>query len=493
MPSGRNCSIRCRMPATSVPWSSPRRWSRRDLRHDRDLRAFDRLLEALDGAGLDERLVVQHGESPIRPAGAECVDFLPFDELVEHMRDRAGRRDACGRRVDPGRADQREAPDRRPATRTLRRRRRRPSARARRATRRRRPRDRRARARSAAEHAPRAAVSTDAPRSFRATRSRPTCVRMSPLASPHELRALLQPDARQGRAWTALERRVAIRAPAASNHRGRHPRATALSARLRDRRDGDRLLGAGPDLQRPRARGGARAAGRADRGGPLDRLLDEPWSRRVLRSGRDPARRADRGPLRRAAGSVALRGPLVHLRAHLGRHHAGRLALARARLPSSRAEADGRRAGGGRGRDRTRCSRLRAVGDHRPAGGGCGRLHDSHLVLLAVAPALRLLAQQPERPRAVRRERLQLPDPVLRQPQRRQHAGRQIPRGGLARRLHHRLQPDAASLQSDRVSAAGGAVPGLLADAAGYEAARRGVARRSIGWSEQSRSRRCWG
>ena len=47
---------------------------------------FDRLLEALDGAGLDERLVVQHGESPVRPAGAECVDFLPFDELVEHMR-----------------------------------------------------------------------------------------------------------------------------------------------------------------------------------------------------------------------------------------------------------------------------------------------------------------------------------------------------------------------------------------------------------------------
>ena len=37
---------------------------------------FDRLLEALDGAGLDERLVVQHGESPIRPAGAECVDFF---------------------------------------------------------------------------------------------------------------------------------------------------------------------------------------------------------------------------------------------------------------------------------------------------------------------------------------------------------------------------------------------------------------------------------
>jgi UDP-N-acetylglucosamine transferase subunit ALG13 len=47
---------------------------------------FDRLLEALDGLELDERLVVQHGESPVRPWGAECVAFLPFDELVEHLR-----------------------------------------------------------------------------------------------------------------------------------------------------------------------------------------------------------------------------------------------------------------------------------------------------------------------------------------------------------------------------------------------------------------------
>jgi UDP-N-acetylglucosamine transferase subunit ALG13 len=47
---------------------------------------FDRLLEALDGIELDERLVVQHGESRVRPWGAECVAFLPFDELVEHLR-----------------------------------------------------------------------------------------------------------------------------------------------------------------------------------------------------------------------------------------------------------------------------------------------------------------------------------------------------------------------------------------------------------------------
>jgi len=47
---------------------------------------FDRLLTALDGLELDERLVVQHGASPVRPRGAECVDFLPYAELVSLMR-----------------------------------------------------------------------------------------------------------------------------------------------------------------------------------------------------------------------------------------------------------------------------------------------------------------------------------------------------------------------------------------------------------------------
>lgn len=43
---------------------------------------FDRLLEAV--SGLDrggERILVQHGSSKVKPEGAECVDFLPFEQL----------------------------------------------------------------------------------------------------------------------------------------------------------------------------------------------------------------------------------------------------------------------------------------------------------------------------------------------------------------------------------------------------------------------------
>lgn len=47
---------------------------------------FDRLLAALDALPGGEELVVQHGPSPLRPAGAACVDFLPFGGLVEHVR-----------------------------------------------------------------------------------------------------------------------------------------------------------------------------------------------------------------------------------------------------------------------------------------------------------------------------------------------------------------------------------------------------------------------
>jgi UDP-N-acetylglucosamine transferase subunit ALG13 len=42
---------------------------------------FDRLLHAVDSIGTDEELVIQHGPSRVRPAGATCVSFLPFDEL----------------------------------------------------------------------------------------------------------------------------------------------------------------------------------------------------------------------------------------------------------------------------------------------------------------------------------------------------------------------------------------------------------------------------
>jgi UDP-N-acetylglucosamine transferase subunit ALG13 len=47
---------------------------------------FDRLLHAFEWGPLDEELVVQHGPSPIRPRGATCVDYLPYDELGATVR-----------------------------------------------------------------------------------------------------------------------------------------------------------------------------------------------------------------------------------------------------------------------------------------------------------------------------------------------------------------------------------------------------------------------
>jgi beta-1,4-N-acetylglucosaminyltransferase len=47
---------------------------------------FDRLLEGVHALNLDEELVVQHGPSAIRPRGAECHEFLAFDQVVEFMR-----------------------------------------------------------------------------------------------------------------------------------------------------------------------------------------------------------------------------------------------------------------------------------------------------------------------------------------------------------------------------------------------------------------------
>jgi len=47
---------------------------------------FDRLLRVLDRMPGNEALVVQHGPSAIRPAGAHCVPFLPLEELTELVR-----------------------------------------------------------------------------------------------------------------------------------------------------------------------------------------------------------------------------------------------------------------------------------------------------------------------------------------------------------------------------------------------------------------------
>ena len=48
---------------------------------------FDRLLQVVDCLGAGERLVVQHGVSPVRPRGAHCVAFLAYDELVAVVRE----------------------------------------------------------------------------------------------------------------------------------------------------------------------------------------------------------------------------------------------------------------------------------------------------------------------------------------------------------------------------------------------------------------------
>jgi UDP-N-acetylglucosamine transferase subunit ALG13 len=47
---------------------------------------FDRLLRALEDLPPGTDLFVQHGPSPIRPAGATCTDYIGFDEMVERMR-----------------------------------------------------------------------------------------------------------------------------------------------------------------------------------------------------------------------------------------------------------------------------------------------------------------------------------------------------------------------------------------------------------------------
>ena len=46
---------------------------------------FDRLLTGVDSASIEEPIVVQHGPSAIRPAGAICADFLPYETLVDYV------------------------------------------------------------------------------------------------------------------------------------------------------------------------------------------------------------------------------------------------------------------------------------------------------------------------------------------------------------------------------------------------------------------------
>jgi UDP-N-acetylglucosamine transferase subunit ALG13 len=47
---------------------------------------FDRLVEAVATLSTEEEVVVQRGPSTVAVPGASVVDFLSFDELVEHVR-----------------------------------------------------------------------------------------------------------------------------------------------------------------------------------------------------------------------------------------------------------------------------------------------------------------------------------------------------------------------------------------------------------------------
>ena len=48
---------------------------------------FDRLLEWVSLSGIEEPCVVQHGPSEVRPEGARYVAYLPYEELVELIRE----------------------------------------------------------------------------------------------------------------------------------------------------------------------------------------------------------------------------------------------------------------------------------------------------------------------------------------------------------------------------------------------------------------------
>lgn len=47
---------------------------------------FDRLLRAVEPLAHAEDVLVQHGASLVRPAGARCVDYLSYDEMGEVTR-----------------------------------------------------------------------------------------------------------------------------------------------------------------------------------------------------------------------------------------------------------------------------------------------------------------------------------------------------------------------------------------------------------------------
>jgi UDP-N-acetylglucosamine transferase subunit ALG13 len=47
---------------------------------------FERLVRGAEALADRDELVIQYGSSAYRPKRARCVDFLPFEEIVEHVR-----------------------------------------------------------------------------------------------------------------------------------------------------------------------------------------------------------------------------------------------------------------------------------------------------------------------------------------------------------------------------------------------------------------------
>ena len=48
---------------------------------------FDRLLATVERFDVSDEIMVQHGPSRVRPAGARCFGFLPFHQLAELVRE----------------------------------------------------------------------------------------------------------------------------------------------------------------------------------------------------------------------------------------------------------------------------------------------------------------------------------------------------------------------------------------------------------------------
>ena len=88
---------------------------------------FDRLLEWVSGLRLEDELVVQHGPSTVRPPGARCVPYLPYEDLVELVRQMPRLRHARWGRLDHDGALRRPSAGGRAEVEALRRGRRRPS------------------------------------------------------------------------------------------------------------------------------------------------------------------------------------------------------------------------------------------------------------------------------------------------------------------------------------------------------------------------------